>query len=102
MQTIKMNKFIYWPFAIIAIVGIFGTLLFSIGYSTIYVGFILNPNGESSYGLFQPAIPGVSKRVSNLIGSIMFFVQFGIFLLMPLINHLLRSKIEKVKIEKEN
>ncbi len=90
LKTVELHPIIFWVAATIAIVGIFGALLFSLIYATIYTDFIKNPNEISSYGLFAPG-----NGVKNYIGSVMFFVQLLIFITFPLMNSLLKSKFEK-------
>ncbi|WP_168380683.1 APC family permease [Mycoplasma todarodis] len=94
LHTTEMHPVIFWVASIVAVVGIFGALLFSLFYSTIYIDFIKHPNESSSYGLFARG-----NGVKNYIGSVMFFVQLIIFLSFPVINKLLKNKFEKNKVE---
>ncbi len=96
LQTTKIHSAIFWTFSTIAIIGIFGSLIFLFIYSTIYIDLIKEPNKKSSYGLFS-----TGKGVKNYISSIMFFIQFTVFISFPLVNNLLKKKFEK-NIKKRN
>ncbi|CAM9106475.1 APC family permease [Mycoplasma todarodis] len=92
LNTTKMHPIVFWTASVIAVAGIFGSLIFSLIYSTIYIDLIKNPNQTSSYGLFEPG-----EGVKNYIGSIMFFVQLAIFITFPIFNKLLKKRFEKTK-----
>ncbi|NQZ29144.1 MAG: APC family permease [Mycoplasmatales bacterium] len=97
LNTTKMHSIIFWVASIIAIAGIFGSLIFSLIYSTIYIDLIKKPNQTSSYGLFERG-----EGVKNYLGSIMFFVQLTIFITFPIFNRLLKRKFEKTELIEKN
>lgn len=89
VEVVKLNSFLFFPMAVISVLGI--TLIF--GYQFFYENIaklFTSLNGINSWGVLFGPVKGSEIKVWE--GAIVFFVMLILFIVLPIINYLFIKK----------
>lgn len=96
VEVNKVNSYVFYPLAIISIIGI----LLSFGYQFFYENIaklFINPYGNSSWGVLFGPPKNSSVKVWEV--SVVFFSMLIIFMIGPIINHYINRATSKSDLE---
>ncbi len=96
IKTKNINSLIFYPLAIISILGIFISISYEIFYSSIWL-VIKTPKGASHYGVFHIN----NNPIKHFEAAIVFFVTLTTFILLPIFIYKIQIKRKQIEPEEK-